>query len=96
MPNQKSCVDCIHSHQWSYADIREEPGDSGWECKHPVMSETIEWCEFIDDTEAGKTAESCSYYEQIDYAAVAKAEAEMETQLAESERLAKEYWEALE
>lgn len=83
----RSCVDCIHCKQWSYSDTRDEPGQSGWECGHPDKSQEIEWLEFLDDEEASKTAESCLHYQQIDYAAIAKAEEEMEVQLAEDDKI---------
>ena len=37
-----SCWNCKYCASWSYPDTRDEPGDSGWECRLQGKNETIE------------------------------------------------------
>ncbi|MCT7971260.1 hypothetical protein [Laspinema olomoucense] len=68
----KSCLDCVHCHQWHGIDTLEQPGESGWQCKHPNV-----FHEILEDPDPD-VASDCPYFKAIDYEALAQFEEKME------------------
>lgn len=95
MSDTKSCFNCAHLKTWSYSATREDPGDEGWECKHP-NGDSFPYEEpeqdVVDNDElfAEYCAKDCPGWEFKDWAEQEKqqaiAEAELEAHLAVAEK----------
>ncbi|MCT7965125.1 hypothetical protein NG799_02100 [Laspinema sp. D1] len=73
----KTCLGCQHCRSWSYPATREEPGEEGWECPHPNVNNE----EDFEDPQ--DIAETCSFFEQIDWAAIHQLEEEINKSIEE-------------
>lgn len=82
----KSCSNCKHLAIWDYPATREDPGDSGWECKH---EKSVFWDDFTWDYTPKETdaimegiAAQCPVYEYFDWQEQHRQEAASETYFA--------------